>query len=55
MILALEEYLYSEALPAACVKEITAALTNGESDPETLSALLEKAKTAYDATSRSMK
>ena len=46
MIFALEEYLYSKTLPAACVKEITAALTGGESDPAKLSALLEKAKAA---------
>jgi hypothetical protein len=49
MINALEEYLYSESLPDACVREITA----GESDPEKLSALLEKAKAAYDAAERS--
>jgi hypothetical protein len=49
IIFTLEEYLYSETLPAACVKEITDALTSGESDPAKLSALLEKAKAAQMA------
>jgi hypothetical protein len=55
LITALEEYLHSDTLPAACVRDITAALTNGEADPEKLSNLLEKTKAAYNATTRSNK
>jgi hypothetical protein len=53
MITALKEYLYTEMLPDACVREITAALASRESDPDKLSALLEKAKTAYNNAERS--
>jgi hypothetical protein len=49
IILALEEYLAAgDDLPEACKTEITAALDADERDANKLSALLEKAKAAYD-------